>query len=1249
MNKSKFLKKSLAMLLALMLVVAMIPLSAAAAVQDDLKYITVDGSQVSVDSLTVEVGSDRLEDDDNIVIGTGVDLSPVELWVYENNNSVTHKTADADGENFKISEYVDVSADKTTGTMSLALVDPTSTQDRVLATYTLKITFVDPNTTTNLAVVSNPQSDSTFGDGVYNAYVKVEGDKHYIVVETARHNPIAANPWGTTVQDDEQAKITVRPLDGATIDNSTSDKEIDANAGQSVTVVSQDKQKETTYTVKSVYVDALESFTLTAGETDYEAVIGDANNDDVPDTLTVTLPKSVLVNASNGDPVTSPSAAVSYSVNGNVNAVTNIVITSGKTYNSVPSDGSTSIELYNLANADVKGTVTVTRLGDFAQQYNLVVKTEDSTNTAITYARVNSTEATVGEGTINAVLPQYYNNAETKLEDVDVVLYTEDTVNKITIGTTAAVEATSEVDVPDGEKAWTWNNVIDARKPVTISVYAEDGHFEQYTLTASKSTATNTAEMSAVWMSVGGETRKGIETGENEYTITVPYMTTSLADAKLYATPTAGSTIVYNYNLEATGAYTGTDIVNGQSTGTTVGQTGTLAVTGTSFELTAVSMGDPKVHTTYTVKVVLDTAKKGTVLTGLDFTAQSENTAGPRSATVTKSSDKAIYRAFNDENQFHAYVDQQSNGSVGLANITLDVPKSLTTHKEDYYGANEVKYYNVVTGFDVADGGVAFVVTNEKPNGSSLNYVLDELNAIDPNNGDDVSGDYIGKYVKNSEAATIVVLPEQVARTLITKGLPKDSATAGDGLGGTVVKQASVNYLKTYGTIYNITVDVADPNSESDLETISVGDVSLKVNGHDIEGELPWSYTFESVDELNKAAFDSNGYFLIYSLSDYAAMRVMEGDPTYKAVNSNGDTDGDGQPNDIGNNNVKFAFVRNDDHTVSVYYKDADTSNDYRELSGDKKDEILVRSEQRLGTSTVSQTTYNFDLTWADPSSEAEITSFQLAGQTGTVTNTSETERTITVRVPYGTSLTGLVATFQKSLGANVTIGTTTGLPFISGVTSMNYTSDVVVYVTSEDKTVRNRYTITVEEGISFSDVNSGAWYYDNVMDAAENGYVTGYTDGTFRPLNSITRAEFASMIAKAMDYDSNPEETPSAFPDVAEDFWGKAAINFCAQNGIISGYSDGTFQPNKAITRQEAAAILNNAFDLAEKVGVSTDLFADDARISSWAEIHVYAAKAAGLMKGDAGTNNFRPTSSITRAEAASILMNAKYEGLIK
>ena len=401
----------------------------------------------------------------------------------------------------------------------------------------------------------------------------------------------------------------------------------------------------------------------------------------------------------------------------------------------------------------------------------------------------------------------------------------------------------------------------------------------------------------------------------------------------------------------------------------------------------------------------------------------------------------------------------------------------------------------------------------------------------------------------------------------------------------------------------------------------------------------------------------SNATFVEFTTSPYA--RLFSNVGTKVGFFSNGDINEDGLVDEIdqdgnestkvdiangdykGWNNYKLLFVRNSDGKVDVYYADTTLGTVNMRNEG-----LVVEAENRLDDSTnYSKSIYSFDLTWAAPCEEADIETFTLGGYTGVINNDADNGRTITVTVPYDTDVTGLVAEFTASSGATVKLGSTDGLDFVSGVTSANYSNPVQLWITSEDRDTTRMYTVTVEEGISFSDVNPGDWFYDNVMDAAENGYISGMGDGTFNPTGATTRAQFASMIANAMGYEANPD-AKSAFPDVADDFWGKAAINFCVENGILSGYDDGTFQPNKAITRQEAASILRNAFELTE---TTDELFPDDSAIAGWAKESVYLVKAAELMKGDADTGNFRPTSTITRAEAASILMNAKYADLIK
>ena len=192
--------------------------------------------------------------------------------------------------------------------------------------------------------------------------------------------------------------------------------------------------------------------------------------------------------------------------------------------------------------------------------------------------------------------------------------------------------------------------------------------------------------------------------------------------------------------------------------------------------------------------------------------------------------------------------------------------------------------------------------------------------------------------------------------------------------------------------------------------------------------------------------------------------------------------------------------------------------------------------------------------------------------------------------------------------------------------------------VTSEDGKKTNPYYVYVTVSEAFSDVPSSAWYYNNVMQAAAAGIVSGYPDGTFKPGNSVTRRDFAIMLTQMLGV-SNDGTAVSPFIDVDDDDYGVVSIAYCKAHNIISGYDDGTFKPDATITRQEAASMIVKAMGVSK---ASDELYPDDSTIAGWAKDAVYKAKAAGLMKGDAGTGNFRPTGKITRAEAASIMVNA-------
>lgn len=105
-----------------------------------------------------------------------------------------------------------------------------------------------------------------------------------------------------------------------------------------------------------------------------------------------------------------------------------------------------------------------------------------------------------------------------------------------------------------------------------------------------------------------------------------------------------------------------------------------------------------------------------------------------------------------------------------------------------------------------------------------------------------------------------------------------------------------------------------------------------------------------------------------------------------------------------------------------------------------------------------------------------------------------------------------------------------------------------------------------------FSDVESADWFNNAISTAASAGIVNGYEDGTFRPNNAITRAEFAAIASRFANVPYDGEEM---FSDIA-DHWAKDNINEAAIVGWINGYEDGTFRPNKNITRAEAMTLIN-------------------------------------------------------------------------
>lgn len=109
-----------------------------------------------------------------------------------------------------------------------------------------------------------------------------------------------------------------------------------------------------------------------------------------------------------------------------------------------------------------------------------------------------------------------------------------------------------------------------------------------------------------------------------------------------------------------------------------------------------------------------------------------------------------------------------------------------------------------------------------------------------------------------------------------------------------------------------------------------------------------------------------------------------------------------------------------------------------------------------------------------------------------------------------------------------------------------------------------------------YSDVKTGDWFNNAVSTLSNAGIIAGYEDGSFRPNGYITRAEFATIAARFFDVTYNGKDL---FPDISG-HWAKDYINQAANKGFVNGYEDGTFKPDRNITRAEAVTLVNRTLD---------------------------------------------------------------------
>lgn len=200
------------------------------------------------------------------------------------------------------------------------------------------------------------------------------------------------------------------------------------------------------------------------------------------------------------------------------------------------------------------------------------------------------------------------------------------------------------------------------------------------------------------------------------------------------------------------------------------------------------------------------------------------------------------------------------------------------------------------------------------------------------------------------------------------------------------------------------------------------------------------------------------------------------------------------------------------------------------------------------------------------------------------------------------------------------------------------------VYVDSSDGTP------TAE--ITFSDLNNVAWARDAIISLEKAGVINGYDDGTFKPENSITRAEFATMLVLAFNvYDPDAK---SKFTDVPLGKWYNSYVASAEKEGLAEGVGDGKFLPEATMTREEmftfsARAIVKyKGYELLDKdskeINKQLGTFVDGNTVSDWAKEYVATVIKYGMVTGAPVDDSkaIYPQNAITRAEVAVVLYRA-------
>jgi hypothetical protein len=219
------------------------------------------------------------------------------------------------------------------------------------------------------------------------------------------------------------------------------------------------------------------------------------------------------------------------------------------------------------------------------------------------------------------------------------------------------------------------------------------------------------------------------------------------------------------------------------------------------------------------------------------------------------------------------------------------------------------------------------------------------------------------------------------------------------------------------------------------------------------------------------------------------------------------------------------------------------------------------------------------------------------------------------------------------------------GIYYITAEGELQYVGGTIIDSVMAVRVDHFSHYAVLEYDVAFADVSAAYWAADVIRKLAAKHIVQGVTHDRFKPEGTVTRAEFVTLISRALELTS---EAPPQFDDVPADAWYADAVAAAYEAGIIKGRSDAIFAPSGLITREEMAVMILRAYEYATgKVALipgshegSPEPFIDQDQVSEWASHSVKAAQAIGLIHGRTD-GTFAPQAFMTRAEAAQIIWN--------